>query len=128
MNVHLDRNFFVRHASAVRSETFINLREVCSRFVLPPGEYLIVPSTFEPNKDGDFCIQVFSEKQADFQVLEDPVESRVEKVRVLTWCAWLNRSKHRRCGRPIQTSVWTVGGTGEPVSDWPIGTAAVRWN
>uniref|UniRef100_A0A087YL75 Calpain 2, (m/II) large subunit, like n=1 Tax=Poecilia formosa TaxID=48698 RepID=A0A087YL75_POEFO len=84
MNVHLDRNFFVRHASAVRSETFINLREVCSRFVLPPGEYLIVPSTFEPNKDGDFCIQVFSEKQADFQVLEDPVESRVEKVRVLT--------------------------------------------
>uniref|UniRef100_A0A8C2G7W9 Calpain-2 catalytic subunit n=1 Tax=Cyprinus carpio TaxID=7962 RepID=A0A8C2G7W9_CYPCA len=62
-NVHLDRNFFQRHASAARSETFINLREVCSRFCLPPGEYLIVPSTFEPNKDGDFCVRVFSEKQ-----------------------------------------------------------------
>uniref|UniRef100_A0A673IYW1 Calpain-2 catalytic subunit n=1 Tax=Sinocyclocheilus rhinocerous TaxID=307959 RepID=A0A673IYW1_9TELE len=62
-NVHLDRNFFQRNASAARSESFINLREVCSRFCLPPGEYLIVPSTFEPNKDGDFCVRVFSEKQ-----------------------------------------------------------------
>uniref|UniRef100_A0A672LL83 Calpain-2 catalytic subunit n=1 Tax=Sinocyclocheilus grahami TaxID=75366 RepID=A0A672LL83_SINGR len=67
-NVHLDRNFFQRNASAARSESFINLREVCSRFCLPPGEYLIVPSTFEPNKDGDFCVRVFSEKQAEFHL------------------------------------------------------------
>lgn len=66
-NVHLNRNFFLSNASAARSETFINLREVCSRFCLPPGEYLIVPSTFEANKDGDFCVRVFSEKQAEFQ-------------------------------------------------------------
>uniref|UniRef100_A0A8P4G9S9 Calpain-2 catalytic subunit n=1 Tax=Dicentrarchus labrax TaxID=13489 RepID=A0A8P4G9S9_DICLA len=63
LNVHLNRNFFLRHASAARSETFINLREVCSRFCLPPGEYLIIPSTFEPQKNGDFCVRVFSEKQ-----------------------------------------------------------------
>ncbi|XP_059186255.1 calpain-2 catalytic subunit-like [Centropristis striata] len=81
-NVHLNRNFFLRHASAARSETFINLREVCSRFVLPPGEYLIVPSTFEPNNNGDFCVRVFSEKQAEFQELDDPIESRVEKIEI----------------------------------------------
>ncbi|XP_067114889.1 calpain 2, (m/II) large subunit, like [Osmerus mordax] len=81
-NVHLDRNFFVRHASAARSETFINLREVCNRFCLPPGEYLILPSTFEPNKNGDFCVRVFSEKQAEFQELDDPVESKVKEVEV----------------------------------------------
>uniref|UniRef100_A0A671QW72 Calpain-2 catalytic subunit n=1 Tax=Sinocyclocheilus anshuiensis TaxID=1608454 RepID=A0A671QW72_9TELE len=81
-NVHLDRNFFQRNASAARSETFINLREVCSRFCLPPGEYLIVPSTFEPNKDGDFCVRVFSEKQAEFQELDDPVESNVPEINV----------------------------------------------
>ena len=66
-NVHLSRNFFLHHCSAARSETFINLREVCSRFSLPPGEYLVVPSTFEPQKNGDFCVRVFTEKQADFQ-------------------------------------------------------------
>uniref|UniRef100_A0A671LUH7 Calpain-2 catalytic subunit n=1 Tax=Sinocyclocheilus anshuiensis TaxID=1608454 RepID=A0A671LUH7_9TELE len=81
-NVHLDCNFFQRHASAARSETFINLREVCSHFCLPPGEYLIVPSTFEPNKDGDFCVRVFSEKQAEFQELDDPVECNVPEINV----------------------------------------------
>uniref|UniRef100_A0AAQ5XL74 Calpain-2 catalytic subunit n=1 Tax=Amphiprion ocellaris TaxID=80972 RepID=A0AAQ5XL74_AMPOC len=61
--VHLKKNFFLYNCSAARSETFINLREVSNRFCLPPGEYLIVPSTFEPNKNGDFYMRVFSEKQ-----------------------------------------------------------------
>ncbi|XP_041645248.1 calpain-2 catalytic subunit-like isoform X1 [Cheilinus undulatus] len=78
--VHLKRNFFLRNCSKARSETFINLREVCNRFVLPPGEYLIIPSTFEPNKNGDFYMRVFSEKQADFQEIDDPVESHVEEI------------------------------------------------
>uniref|UniRef100_A0A665T3L7 Calpain 2, (m/II) large subunit b n=1 Tax=Echeneis naucrates TaxID=173247 RepID=A0A665T3L7_ECHNA len=63
--VHLDKNFFLTHAQTARSETFINLREVSSRFKLPPGEYLVVPSTFEPHLNGDFCIRVFSEKQTE---------------------------------------------------------------
>uniref|UniRef100_A0A8C9W4W0 Calpain 2, (m/II) large subunit b n=1 Tax=Scleropages formosus TaxID=113540 RepID=A0A8C9W4W0_SCLFO len=62
-DVHLDKSFFLTHAQTARSETFINLREVCSRFKLPPGEYLCVPSTFEPQKTGDFCLRVFCESQ-----------------------------------------------------------------
>ncbi|XP_030627252.1 calpain-2 catalytic subunit-like [Chanos chanos] len=80
--VHLQRNFFLRNASSARSETFINLREVCNRFCLPPGEYLIVPSTFEPHKNGDFCVRVFSEKQAGFEELDDSVEAHVEPIHV----------------------------------------------
>ncbi|KAJ8248615.1 hypothetical protein GJAV_G00243900 [Gymnothorax javanicus] len=81
-NIHLHRNFFLRNASRARSETFINLREVCNRFHLPAGEYLILPSTFEPNKNGDFCLRVFSEKQADFQELDDPVECHIKEVEI----------------------------------------------
>uniref|UniRef100_A0A3B3XPR5 calpain-2 n=1 Tax=Poecilia mexicana TaxID=48701 RepID=A0A3B3XPR5_9TELE len=73
--VHLDKNFFLTHAQTARSETFINLREVSSRFKLPPGEYLIVPSTFEPHQNGDFCIRVFSEKQTETVPCDDPVSA-----------------------------------------------------
>lgn len=66
-NIHLSKSFFLTHRARERSDTFINLREVLNRFKLPPGEYVLVPSTFEPNKDGDFCIRVFSEKKADYQ-------------------------------------------------------------
>uniref|UniRef100_A0A1A7WW24 calpain-2 n=1 Tax=Iconisemion striatum TaxID=60296 RepID=A0A1A7WW24_9TELE len=75
--VHLDKNFFLSHAQKARSETFINLREVSTRFKLPPGEYLIVPSTFEPHLNGDFCIRVFSEKQAETVPCDDPVSANL---------------------------------------------------
>uniref|UniRef100_A0A8B9JWA3 Calpain-2 catalytic subunit-like n=1 Tax=Astyanax mexicanus TaxID=7994 RepID=A0A8B9JWA3_ASTMX len=87
--VHLSKEYFLTHAQKARSETFINLREVSTRFKLPPGEYLIVPSTFEPHKNGDFCVRVFSEKQSEISrkkyVLIQPHGIREEKL-YYTYC------------------------------------------
>ncbi|XP_077381241.1 calpain-2 catalytic subunit-like [Festucalex cinctus] len=76
--VHLDKNFFLTHAQTARSETFINLREVSNRFKLPPGEYLVVPSTFEPHLNADFCIRVFSEKRNQTVPFDDPVSADLD--------------------------------------------------
>ncbi|XP_069089934.1 calpain-8-like [Pleurodeles waltl] len=74
--VHLNRDFFMRNQAAARSDTYINLREVSKRLKLPVGQYLIVPSTFEPFKDGDFCLRVFTEKQAKAMEIGDVVKAK----------------------------------------------------
>ncbi|XP_066260252.1 calpain-A-like isoform X3 [Euwallacea similis] len=63
----LDMQFFKYNASVARSPSFINLREVSCRFKLPPGTYCIVPSTFDPNEEGEFMLRVFSENQNNME-------------------------------------------------------------
>uniref|UniRef100_A0A8C9WAU7 Calpain-3 n=1 Tax=Scleropages formosus TaxID=113540 RepID=A0A8C9WAU7_SCLFO len=60
---HMQKDFFLYNASKARCKSYINLREVTQRFRLPPGEYIIVPSTYEPHQEGEFILRVFSEKR-----------------------------------------------------------------
>ncbi|XP_030052298.1 calpain-9 [Microcaecilia unicolor] len=69
----LCKDFFRYNASKAKSNTYINLREISQRFKLPPGEYMLIPTTFEPHQEADFCLRIFSEKKAEIQEMDGEV-------------------------------------------------------
>ncbi|XP_074531601.1 calpain-1 catalytic subunit-like isoform X2 [Halichoeres trimaculatus] len=80
-NVHLGPEILLRQLAVARSKNFINTREVCNRFNLPPGEYAIIPSTFDPHRKGSFILRVFTEKQAATSPLEEDLNADIKEVK-----------------------------------------------
>uniref|UniRef100_H2YVE8 Uncharacterized protein n=1 Tax=Ciona savignyi TaxID=51511 RepID=H2YVE8_CIOSA len=76
----LKKDFFLYNQSFARSKNFINLRENSQRFKLPPGEYCIVPSTFQPNEEADFVLRIYTEKRAETgEIDEETKQNTVEE-------------------------------------------------
>ncbi|XP_051776058.1 calpain-3-like isoform X2 [Erpetoichthys calabaricus] len=72
---HMSKDFFLYNASKARCKSYINLREVAQRFRLTPGEYVIIPSTYEPHQEGEFILRVFSEKRNTSEEIENKIEA-----------------------------------------------------
>ncbi|XP_070965930.1 calpain-9-like [Oncorhynchus clarkii lewisi] len=72
---HLGKDFFRYNGSKARSKTYINVREISERFTLPPGNYLLVPTTFQPHDEADFIIRIFSEKAAGTMEMGNTVDA-----------------------------------------------------
>uniref|UniRef100_A0A6Q2YIC9 Calpain-3 n=1 Tax=Esox lucius TaxID=8010 RepID=A0A6Q2YIC9_ESOLU len=79
---HLQKDFFLVNSSKARSKAYINLREVTQRFRLTPGEYVIIPSTYEPHQEGEFLLRVFSEKRNTSEEIENRIEADHPEVKV----------------------------------------------
>uniref|UniRef100_A0A3Q3F9D8 Calpain-3 n=1 Tax=Labrus bergylta TaxID=56723 RepID=A0A3Q3F9D8_9LABR len=57
---HMQKDFFLFNSSKARCKSYINLREVTQRFRLTPGEYVIVPSTYEPHQEDSHLVDVLA--------------------------------------------------------------------
>ncbi|XP_048474228.1 calpain-12 [Rhincodon typus] len=57
------RKFFRKYHPVFHSGNFINSRSVARRLQLPPGEYVILPTTFSKNEEGEFFLRIFAKKK-----------------------------------------------------------------
>lgn len=75
-------DFFNTRLPVAMTPVFNNFREVSYRFKLPPAYYLIVPSTFKPDQEGEFLIRIFSEGHSTFVENDEPIDMRSYNDRV----------------------------------------------
>ncbi|TKS86351.1 Calpain-1 catalytic subunit [Collichthys lucidus] len=61
-------SFFSSHAPVAQTKTYLNSREVMEFITLEPGEYLIVPSTFNPNETASFILTILSKSETHIQL------------------------------------------------------------
>lgn len=57
-------SFFKSYAPVAQSDKYMNAREVMKVFQLKPAEYLIVPSTFDPNETAYFLLTIVYKGEA----------------------------------------------------------------
>lgn len=74
---NLGSSFFRDNQPSAKSPEFSDLREVSGVHKLPLGHYVVMPTTFEPNQEGDFILRLFSERKADeLKVLDERTKSK----------------------------------------------------
>ena len=55
--------------SRVGNSIYSNPRSITLRLKLEPGRFVIVPCTFEPDFEGEFCLRVFTETPSELEEL-----------------------------------------------------------
>lgn len=58
----LQLDFFKKYSNVASVDAFLNGRQVIKRFALKPGEYIVVPCTYDANLEASFLIRFFMEK------------------------------------------------------------------
>ncbi|KAK6622950.1 hypothetical protein RUM43_008802 [Polyplax serrata] len=113
----LNLDFFKYNASCARSPSFINLREVSCRFSLAPGVYCIVPSTFDPNEEGEFILRVFSENKTHMEVNDEEIGMGKVDERVIEPSVPENRDEQREKDEKIRAFFAKLAGEDNEI-DW----------
>ncbi|XP_034096210.1 calpain-1 catalytic subunit-like [Gymnodraco acuticeps] len=73
-------SFFKPNRLVYQTKTYANAREVMGFLMLKPGEYLIVPSTFNPNETASFILTILSKAETHVHENSDGHDHEHEEV------------------------------------------------
>ena len=59
----LDEDFFRTNKAFGTSGSYINYREIFGRYLMPKGNYVVIPATFSPETSADFLLRVYSQEK-----------------------------------------------------------------
>ncbi|CAH1790763.1 unnamed protein product [Owenia fusiformis] len=61
-NVPMPKKYFQYHTYIDKVDYYSDKRQLSKRFSLPPGEYVVVPSTYHPDEESEFMLRICFEK------------------------------------------------------------------
>lgn len=59
----LKRDYFDHNDRVATCDMFVNSRQIIQRLVLPPGDYIVLPCTYDFNEEGEFYLRFFFENK-----------------------------------------------------------------
>ncbi|KAM8736136.1 calpain-1 catalytic subunit-like [Acanthopagrus schlegelii] len=78
-------SFFSTHAPVAQTTKFMDAREVMEFFLLKPGEYLIVPSTYNPQETASFILIIHSKSETQgYENSGYHSQEPVEKIKMIS--------------------------------------------
>ncbi|XP_040207330.1 calpain-8-like [Rana temporaria] len=76
-DLQLGKDFLTKNKEAARVDIYKDHREVSNRFLLPVGNYVIIPTTYSPCEEADFFLRVFSERNSNGLETGNVVEENI---------------------------------------------------
>ncbi|CAJ0956955.1 unnamed protein product [Ranitomeya imitator] len=101
----MGKDFFKKYKDVARTDNYKNLREVSKRFQLPIGKYVIVPATFYPAQEADFCLRIFMERDAKALEIGNVVVANVIEVKISSSPGYLTQGEKKHF---INTRTYTL--------------------
>ncbi|XP_054856079.1 calpain-12-like [Eublepharis macularius] len=68
---------------AVSYPVFGYARDITGHLQLPPGDYLVIPSTQNPLEEADFTLRIFTEKEHQFLEIDDEITADEKTLQVM---------------------------------------------
>ena len=92
----MDKQYVDSNPAMVTSGSHSNSREAFDRVDLPPGRYIIIPSSLKPKEEGEFLLRIFTETAARWVFYVD-ILFNILLVAVTMMEKILTRNSYERC-------------------------------